>query len=86
MLRSVLAFTTGVAMLAGAMIVPATAATLGNPDGVRGALADVNPIEQAGCYRRGWHGWGWYPVCHRHWGYGYGWRHRHWHRWHRHWY
>ena len=81
--RSILAFTAGAAMLAGAMIVPATGATIGNPDGVRGALADVNPIEQAGCYRRGWHGWGWYPCkqpvnscqkCHWRWGYKYCWK------------
>lgn len=42
-------------------------------------------IEKAGCWRYGWHGWGWYPRCgwgwHRGWGWhGWGW-HRGWHRW-----
>ena len=27
-------------------------------------LADaVDPVEKAGCWRYGWHGWGWCPVC-----------------------
>jgi hypothetical protein len=50
-------------------------------------LADaLSPIERAGCWRYGWHGWGWYPRCgwggfgHYGWGHGYyggGWG---WHR------
>jgi len=66
----------------GAMICDrASAMTLGGPEGVRGALDAISPIEQAGCYRYGWHGWGWYPFCRRYYGYGRGpgWR---WHRGH----
>jgi hypothetical protein len=61
-----------------------------------GRFADaLSPIEKAGCWRNGWHGWGWYPRCGGG-GYGYGWGpryygggwggHRRWHPgWHRGW-
>jgi len=91
MRKSVLILTAAAAMLAGGAIIsgPAGAAALGGTDGIRGALATVNPVEQAGCYRYGWHGWGWYPFCRRFYG-GYGWDRPGWrwhrgHRWH-HWY
>jgi hypothetical protein len=93
MRKSVLALTGAAAMLAGGAMMSGTAGavTLGNSDGVRGAVGTISPVEQAGCWRHGWHGWGWYPSCHRfHPGYGYGydrdwwgggWRHHRWHRW-----
>lgn len=31
--------------------------------GLGDASRSVNPIETTGCWRRGWHGWGWYPWC-----------------------
>jgi hypothetical protein len=94
MRKNMLALTAAGAVLAGgiAISVPASAVTLGGSDAVRGALATVDPVEQAGCWRHGWHGWGWYPVCRRFYGFGFAPRfHRHhcWHcgdhRWHR-WY
>jgi hypothetical protein len=88
MRKSVLVLTATAAMLAGGLMTidRAGAITLGNPGAIRGAVDTVNPVEQAGCWRYGWHGWGWYPFCRRFYGYGYhrpwgwGW-HRH-HRWH----
>jgi hypothetical protein len=89
MRKSVLALTAAAAMLAGGAMISdrASAMTLGGPEGVRGALDAISPIEQAGCYRYGWHGWGWYPFCGRHYGYGRGpgWRWHRGHRWHHHW-
>jgi hypothetical protein len=59
-------------------------------------LADaLSPIERAGCWRYGWHGWGWYPRCgwggpgyygwgHGYYGGGWGWHRGGWHHgWHR---
>jgi hypothetical protein len=97
MRKSVFTLTAATALLAGEAMLsgPAGAMTLGSPEGVRGALDTINPVEQAGCWRYGWHGWGWYPFCGRPygrgygygpgWGYGprWGWHHRG-HRWH-HW-
>ena len=89
MRKSVLALTAAAAMLAGGAMIPdrASAVTLGGPEGVRSALDAINPVEQAGCYRYGWHGWGWYPFCRRYYGHGWGpgWRGHRWHRWHHHW-
>jgi hypothetical protein len=46
----------------------------------------LSSIERAGCWRYGWHGWGWYPWCgwegyngggwgwHRGWGWHHGWQ------------
>jgi hypothetical protein len=36
----------------------------------RAAIETVDPIEKAGCFRHGWHGWGLYHWC------GYGYYHR----------
>src|ERR1700716_2538587 len=74
MRKSVLALTAAAAMLAGGAIMAdrAGAMTLGGPEGIRGPLDTINPVEQTGCYRRGWHGWGWYPFCGRHYGHGHG--------------
>jgi hypothetical protein len=71
-------------------------AMIGNPGLERFADA-LSPIEKAGCWRNGWHGWGWYPRCgwrgygyygggpgwHRGWGHGWhgGGWHHGWHRW-----
>jgi len=73
MRKSVLALTAAAAMLAGGTILSerAGAMTLGGAEGVRGALDTISPVEHAGCWRYGWHGWGWYPFCRRF--YGYGW-------------
>ena len=84
MRKTILALTAAGAVLAGGMAVstPGTAMTLAAPDAVRGAAATINPVEQAGCWRYGWHGWGWYPFCRRViYGYGFG---RPWWGWHRH--
>jgi len=93
MRKSVLALTAAAAMLAGGAMMSGTAGavTLGNTDGVRGAVGTISPVEQAGCWRHGWHGWGWYPYCQRFYGgYGYGydrdwwgggWRSHRWHHW-----
>ena len=92
MRRSVLALTAAAAVTAGGAMMsgPAGAVILGGPEGIRGAVDTVNPVEHAGCYRYGWHGWGWYPFCRRFYGgYGWdrpGWRGHRWHRWHRDWY
>jgi hypothetical protein len=57
--------------------------------GLARSVEALSPIEKAGCWRYGWHGWGWYRCgwgWHRPWGWHrWGW-HRHWgwHRWH-HW-
>ena len=65
MRKSVLALTAAAAMVAAGAMMSETAGamSLGGPDGLRGALATINPVDQAGCYRHGWHGWGWYPFC-----------------------
>jgi hypothetical protein len=91
MRKSVFALTAAAAVLIASGT--AGAVTLGGPEGIRGAVDTVNPVEQAGCWRQGWHGWGWYPFCRRYsggYGYGYdrdwwggGWRSHRWHRWHR---
>ncbi len=85
MRRSVLALTAAAAMLVGGatMSGPAGAMSVGGSEGIHGALDTVNPVEQAGCWRHGWHGWGWYPYCRRYYGYGWRWHrhHRHWHHW-----
>ncbi len=91
MRKGVLTMTAAAAMLAGGVMISdrAGAVTIGGTDGIRGAVDTVNPVEQAGCYRHGWHGWGWYPFCGRHYGGGYGWDRDGWgggwrsHRWHR---
>jgi hypothetical protein len=90
MRKSVLAVTAAAAVLAGGVMTsgPAGALTVGGPEGIRGALDTVNPVEQAGCWRYGWHGWGWYPFCRRYYGgygWGPGWRWHRGHRWHHHW-
>jgi hypothetical protein len=63
------------AMLASA---PSQAITFGAPSGVRGAAETLTVIDKTACWRRGWHGWGWYRC----WGGDprWGWRHR-WRRW-----
>jgi hypothetical protein len=85
MRKTVLAFAAAAMLTGGAMLSgSASAATLGTPDGIRATLDTISPVEQAGCYRYGWHGWGWYPFCRRHYGYGWDgprWRHHRWHRW-----
>jgi hypothetical protein len=95
MRKSAFALTAAAAVLAGGVMASGTAGavTLGGPEGIRGAVDTVNPVEQAGCWRQGWHGWGWYPFCRRYsggYGYGYdrdwwggGWRSHRWHRGHR---
>src|ERR1700760_152279 len=43
---------------AGALICsPADAAPLGAAQGVRAAAESVSPVENAACWRFGWHGW-----------------------------
>ena len=92
MRKSVLALTAAAAMLAGSVTMsgPASAMTVGGPEGIRGALDTINPVDKAACWRYGWHGWGWYPCYRPYYGYGWGygprwgWHHR-WHRWHHHW-
>lgn len=37
------------------------AATLAGAS-VRIAADSITPLEQTACWRRGWHGWGWYPC------------------------
>ncbi|HET6374456.1 MAG TPA: hypothetical protein VFF88_00260, partial [Methylocella sp.] len=46
-------------------------AMIGHP-GLERAADALSPIEKAGCWRYGWHGWGWYPRCG--WRGYYGWR------------
>jgi hypothetical protein len=48
---------------AGALMSNAEALPLSTSQGVRAASESVSPIEQAACWRYGWHGWGWYPFC-----------------------
>jgi hypothetical protein len=86
------------ALMSAVSFVPgeAQAMILGGSAGVRDATGAVSTIDRVGCWRPGWHGWGWYPYCgyyggdrdwrwHRHgWGRGWDdddWRWRHPHRW-----
>jgi hypothetical protein len=93
MRKTVLAMTAAAAMLSvGAL--SAGAMTLTAPDGARAAIDTISPVEQAGCWRHGWHGWGWYRWCGHRYGYGYdygydrgpSWRWHRGHRWHHDWY
>jgi len=92
MRKSVLALTAAAAMLTAGVTMssPAGAMTVGGPEGIRGALDTINPVDKAACWRYGWHGWGWYPCYRHYYGYGYGpgwrWHRHHRHHWHHHWY
>lgn len=39
----------------------ANATTLGST-AVRSAVDSITSVEKTACWRRGWHGWGWYPC------------------------
>jgi hypothetical protein len=52
------------ALLSAALMpVGAQANVMGGPAAVRSAIDAVSNIDSAGCWRPGWHGWGWYPYC-----------------------
>jgi hypothetical protein len=53
------------ALISAASLVPsgAQAMVLGGGPGVRTAIDAVSTIDNVGCWRPGWHGWGWYPYC-----------------------
>jgi hypothetical protein len=40
---------------------PANATTLASAP-VRAAADSITSVEKTACWRRGWHGWGWYPC------------------------
>jgi hypothetical protein len=44
------------------MCSPADAAPLGAAQGVRAAAESVSLVENAACWRFGWHGWGWVSL------------------------
>ena len=79
-MRKLTTLAAAAALLSTAMLVsaPSQAMTFG-ASGVRGAAETLTVIDKTACWRRGWHGWGWYRC----WGGGprWGWRHR-WRRWH----
>jgi len=72
-------------MFASLSLAPAPAAAAPVQSGLAASvLDDQGVVEQAhygcGCWRNGWHGWGWYAHCGggwgpRHWHGGWGWRH-----------
>ena len=96
-MRNMLLSATSVIGLVAAVLASggAQANVLGGSAGVRTALDAVSTIDSVGCWRPGWHGWGWYPYCgpryyggdrdwrwHRHgWDDDEGWRRHRWHRW-----
>jgi hypothetical protein len=41
---------------------PAQALPVG-ADGLRAPAAATGALQQAACWRDGWHGWGWYAYC-----------------------
>lgn len=78
-MRKLTMLTAAAALLSTVMLAsaPSQAVTLGSPSGVRGAAETLNVIDKTACWRRGWHGGGWYPC----WGgHRWGWRH-HWRHW-----
>ena len=62
MRQSVLVMTAAAAGFA-ALISTGAIAMSGGPSSLRTAIATIDPIETAGCWRFGRHGWGWYEWC-----------------------
>jgi hypothetical protein len=53
------------AVLAAVFVAPVSGAVAmtGAPRALGAATQAIDPIERAGCWRNGWHGWGWYEWC-----------------------